>query len=194
MIFIGCSFFSTETLFLDEPKDFIESYLQRVAISPKESSFHDVRGKHNLESSILDLLLAGTETTSTALTWALLFLIRYPEIQIKIQNELDIVIGRSQLPNLGNRANLPYTEAFIHELLRYTCIAPLGLPHMAGGDVETSDGKFKIPKGTVVFPNLYHVVNDPEVFQNPRSFNPSRFIDDNGNFIRSDRMIVFGIG
>ena len=65
---------------------------------------------------------------------------------------------------------------------------------MAGGDVETSDKKFQIPKGTVIFPNLYHVVNDPSVFENPRLFNPNRFLDENGNFIRSDRMIVFGIG
>jgi len=164
------------------------------ATSSKDSSFYDLRGKHNLESSILDLLLAGTETTSTALTWAILFLIRYPDIQTKIHNELDTVIGTNQLPDLTNRTNLPYTEAFIHELLRYTCIAPLGLPHMAGGDVETSDKKLKIPKGTVIFPNLYHVVNDPSVFENPRLFNPNRFLDENGNFMRSDRMIVFGIG
>ena len=65
---------------------------------------------------------------------------------------------------------------------------------MAGGDVETSDKKLKIPKGTVIFPNLYHVVNDPSVFENPRLFNPNRFLDENGNFMRSDRMIVFGIG
>ena len=121
-----------------------------------------------MESSILDLLLAGTETTSTALTWALLVLIRYPDIQLKIQNELDKVIGRDRLPNLDDRPQLPYTESFIQELLRYCCIAPLGLPHMAGGDVETNDGRYKIPKGTVVFPNLYHVVNDPNVFQEPR--------------------------
>ena len=165
-----------------------------MSSSPKESSFYDVRGHHNLESSILDLLLAGTETTSTALTWAILFLIRYPEIQNKLHKELDTVIGRNELPTLDNRTSLPYTEAFIHELLRYTCIAPLGLPHMAGGDVETCDGKFKLPKGTVIFPNLYHVVNDPLVFDNPRLFNPDRFIDEKGNFVRSDRMIVFGVG
>ena len=94
------------------------------------------------------MLLAGTETTSTALTWALLLLIRYPDIQLKVQTELDKVIGRNRLPNLEDRSRLPYTESVIQELLRYCSVAPLGLPHMAGGDVVTSDGKYKIPKGT----------------------------------------------
>ena len=113
---------------------------------------------------------------------------------MKIQSELDQVIGRDRLPNLADRFNLPFTEAFIHELLRYCCIAPLGLPHMAGGDVETNDGKYIIPKGTVVFPNLYHVVNDPNVFPNPRNFNPTRFLNNDGQFVRSERMVVFGVG
>ena len=142
----------------------------------------------------MDLLLAGTETTSTALTWSLLLLIRHPDIQLKLQVELDKVIGRNRLPNLEDRSRLPYVESFVQELLRYCSVAPLGLPHMASGDVTTSDGKYRIPKGTVVFPNLYHVVNDPDVFPNPRKFNPSRFLDNNGQFVKNDRNVVFGLG
>lgn len=67
----------------------------------------------------MDMLFAGAETTSTVLNWALLILIKYPKIQERVQNELDQVCGRERLPNLDDRTNLHYTDAVIHEILRY---------------------------------------------------------------------------
>ena len=52
------------------------------------TSFHGKLGHHNLESVILDLMIAGIETTSTALTWGTLFMIKYPDIQRRVQNEI----------------------------------------------------------------------------------------------------------
>ena len=52
------------------------------------TSFHEKLGHHNLESVMLDLMIGGVETTSTALTWATLFMIKYPDIQRRVQNEI----------------------------------------------------------------------------------------------------------
>ena len=88
----------------DSPNDFIDSYLTKIDDSPLDSSFHGVRGLQNLRSTILDLLLAGSETTSTALTWAVLFMIRYPDIQKRVQQEITQVVGTSRLPRIEDRS------------------------------------------------------------------------------------------
>ncbi len=101
--FLLSSFELCTSYFLDSPNDFIHSYLTKIEESTLESSFHATLGFQNLRSSILDLLLAGSETTSTALSWATLFMIRYPEIQKRVQQEIDQVIGRSRMPEVSDR-------------------------------------------------------------------------------------------
>lgn len=103
ILFIFFAILTFQKLLLDEPNDFIDSYLAKIEESPKESSFHGTLGLQNLRSTILDLLLAGSETTSTALTWAILYMIRYPEIQKRVQRELDQVVGSSRLPRVEDR-------------------------------------------------------------------------------------------
>ena len=68
------------------------------------------------------------------------------------------------------------------------------MPHYTRQTVWTSDKKYCIPAGTHIFPNLNHITNNPEVFQNPRQFMPERFLDSNNNFTKHDHNIVFGIG
>lgn len=103
ILFIIFAILIFQKLLLDEPNDFIDSYLAKIEESPKESSFNGSLGLQNLRSTILDLLLAGSETTSTALTWAILYMIRYPEIQKRVQRELDQVVGSSRLPRVEDR-------------------------------------------------------------------------------------------
>lgn len=55
-------------------------------------------------------------------------------------------------------------------------------------------GPYKIPGGTSVFSFLYHVHHDPRYYEDPKTFNPSRFIDETGKFVKEDRVIPFGIG
>ena len=100
----------------------------------------------------------------------------------------------NRLPSLNDREDLPYTEAVIHEISRYTAIVCLSIPHWITEDMKTADGKYHFPKDTMVFPNLYHVMNNPEVFENPRDFNPERFIDSKGRFVKHEHNILFGIG
>uniref|UniRef100_A0A3B4H4J6 Uncharacterized protein n=1 Tax=Pundamilia nyererei TaxID=303518 RepID=A0A3B4H4J6_9CICH len=98
----------------------------------------------NLVICVLDLFVAGSETTSTTLRWAFLYMAKYPEIQEKVQAEIDREIGESRQPSMEDRANLPYTDAVIHEVQRIGNIAPLGVPHVTNRDVEL--GGYSVPK------------------------------------------------
>ncbi len=75
-----------------------------------------------------------------------------------------------------------------------SCIAPLALPHYAQKDISLLNGKWKIPAGTTVLPNLFHIVNNPKEFLNPDQFNPDRFLDSNGKYVKHDHNLVFSIG
>jgi len=73
----------------ENPKDFIDAFLNQINdIANASTSFHGNLGHNNLESVMLDLLFAGIETTSTALTWATLFMVKHPDVQRKVQSEI----------------------------------------------------------------------------------------------------------
>lgn len=79
---------------------FIRSYTFSSAIKllffrtkDPESCFYKETGKENLLHMLVDLFLAGTETTSTTLAWAILYMVREEEVQKKVQEELDRVVG-----------------------------------------------------------------------------------------------------
>ena len=64
--------------------------------------------------------------TATVMTWFMLAMIAYPEVQKKCQEELDRVIGRSRMPTFKDRESLPYIRATLRELLRWRTPAPIG--------------------------------------------------------------------
>uniref|UniRef100_A0A8C3HK57 Cytochrome P450 n=1 Tax=Chrysemys picta bellii TaxID=8478 RepID=A0A8C3HK57_CHRPI len=106
----------------------------------KNSLFHE----ENLVFSTLDLFFAGTETTSTTIRWALLYMALYPDVQERVQAEIDAVIGQSRQPAMDDRNNMPYTNAVIHEVQRISNIVPLSVPRMATSD--TTLAGFYVPK------------------------------------------------
>ena len=92
------------------------------------------------------------------------------------------------------RPNLPITEAVMQETLRVGCIAPLSVPHHADVDIPILGGKLVIPAGTTVMPNLSYIVNNPRVFPDPEKFNPERFLDSQGKYVKNEQNIIFGTG
>ncbi|TRY61580.1 hypothetical protein TCAL_01476 [Tigriopus californicus] len=177
-----------------EARDFIDVVLNKIHESqdnPK-SSFHGELGLQNLEAGVLDLFIAGIETTSTALVWSFLILVTYPEIQERLYREIQETVGSDRLPTMDDKPKMPFTEAVMQEILRFSCIAPLGIFREADRDMKVGD--YYLPKGTVVFSHLYAIVNDPKVFPNPEKFDPTRFLDEKGQFKRNDKNIVFSTG
>ena len=175
----------------DHQRDFIDCYIRKMkATSDEKSSFYKIQGEENIQRTVADLFGAGSETTASVLTLAFNYLTRYPEIQSTIHEEIDSVIG-SRMPLIEDRPFLPYTNAFIHEVLRHACII-YTTPHATTEDVEFHG--YTLPKGTVVYANVSFIMNDPEYWHKPEEFNPARFIDDNGQFRKDERCIPFLLG
>uniref|UniRef100_A0A6J0TDU2 Steroid 17-alpha-hydroxylase/17,20 lyase n=1 Tax=Pogona vitticeps TaxID=103695 RepID=A0A6J0TDU2_9SAUR len=144
--------------------------------------------------TVADVFGAGVETTTTVLKWAVLYLLYYPEVQEKIQEEIDQKIGLDRHPLLSDRQRLSYLEATISEVLRIRPVAPLLIPHEALED--TSIGEYDIPKGTHVVINLWSIHHDEKEWDKPAEFNPERFFDDDGKRIYSPSVsyLPFGAG
>lgn len=124
---------------------------------------------------------AAITTVHMTLRWAVLLMSTYPEVQKRVQTEIDDVVGNRR-PVLNDRRNLAYTEAVLHEVNRFVSLEPTALPHFTTKDTEL--GGYSIKKDTVVFINLYSMSRDREVWGDPDVFRPDRFLDTSGEINR----------
>ncbi|XP_069839958.1 cytochrome P450 2K1-like isoform X2 [Dendropsophus ebraccatus] len=169
---------------------YIDAYfMKQKQESTKTETYFD---EENLIYSVLDLFGAGTETTSTTIRWGILLMMKYPEIQTKIQDEIKKHLKPGQLPSVEVRKKMPYTDAVVHEIQRFANIVPMNLPHMPPTDVYFHG--YCIPKGTEIIPFLTSVLFDKTQWKTPYDFNPNHFLDDNGKFVRHDAFMPFSAG
>ncbi|MBN3322470.1 CP2R1 hydroxylase, partial [Atractosteus spatula] len=172
------------------PRHYIDAYfdeMEQNASDPAASY-----SKENLIFSVGELIIAGTETTTNALRWAMLYMALYPSMQGKVQKEIDSVVGKSKLPSLDNKPKMPFTEAVLHEVLRFCNIAPLGIFRATSEDAVVRG--YSIPRGTTVITNLYSVHFDEKYWSKPEQFSPERFLDCHGNFIKREAFAPFSLG
>ena len=169
-------------------RDFVDHFLANELNSREGETL----STDNLEKAILDIMAAGTDTTSTTLQWFILYLIHHPDVQTKCQKELDEVVGANRQVAQADRDSLPYLDATIHEVQRLSSIAPLGLVHAPNQD--TTLGGYRIPEGTFVYSNIYSVHHDPKYWKNPEEFNPERFLTLDGKFHKDPAFVTFGLG
>ncbi|NXI54422.1 CP2DH protein, partial [Chloroceryle aenea] len=171
-------------------RDFTDAFLKEMekGKAAEEKGFN----YNNLRLVTADLFAAGSETTSTTLRWAILYMILHPEIQSKVQEEINKVIGRERSPTMMDQASMPYTNAVIHEVQRYGDVVPVGLPHMTYRDTELQG--FFIPKGTTVITNLSSVLKDEAFWEQPNEFYPEHFLDANGQFVKPEAFLPFSAG
>ncbi|XP_071981311.1 cytochrome P450 2C20-like [Engystomops pustulosus] len=172
------------------PRDYIDCFLIRK--KQEEKNPNTVFNVTNLIETAFDMFLGGSETTAVTMHFGLLILIKYPEIQEKIQKEIDQVIGREREPKADDRNHMPYTNALLHEIQRYSDIFPMGIARSTIRDV-TFHG-YHIPKGTNIIPMLTSVLNDPTQFETPEKFNIHHFLDENGKFKKNNGFMPFSAG
>ncbi|XP_051995744.1 cytochrome P450 2K1-like isoform X1 [Xyrauchen texanus] len=180
-----------ETLNPQDRRGFIDSFLIRKQSDEQSGKTDSYFHQENLIMTVVNLFVAGTDTTGTTLRWGLMIMAKYPHIQDRVQEEIDRVIGGRQ-PMVEDRKKLPYTDAVIHETQRLANIVPMNLPHTTSCDVHFN-GYF-IKKGTSVFPLLTSVLKDESEWEKPHSFYPEHFLDDKGQFVKKDAFMPFSAG
>ena len=108
------------TLDRKKPRDFVDSYLIMIedikATGNLEEMFEGVDPEKQLARVLLDLTTA--ESLTSKLHWLLLFMLHHPDIQTRVQAELDSVVEPNRRPELKDMVNLPYTRATIWEVMR----------------------------------------------------------------------------
>ncbi|XP_061536788.1 cytochrome P450 2F3-like [Phycodurus eques] len=172
------------------PRDYIDCFLNRIQQEKRNEAtefFYE-----NLQATVMNLFMAGTETSSSTIRYALSVFIKHPEVQEKMQQEIDAVIGRERCVNMEDRKFMPFTDAVIHEVQRFLDIVPFSIPHCTLRDVPFRG--YTIPKGTIIVPLLHSVLKDETQWADPRTFNPQHFLDHNGNFKKNPAFMPFSSG
>ena len=176
----------------DESKasdDLIYAYIKEMKKRENDpnSTFTDIQ----LTMTILDIFIAGSQTTSITLDLALMMMAVCPDIQKKIQEEIDENLDQQILPKACDHTKVPYTDAFLLEVQRFFHIVPISGPRRALK--ETTLGGYRIPKDTTILIGLKTVHKDTEHWGDPEEFRPERFLDKNNNIHNTEHLIPFGL-
>ncbi|XP_056633903.1 cytochrome P450 307a1-like [Diorhabda sublineata] len=137
----------------------------------------------------LEDIIGGHSAVGNFLMKVFGFLVNEPEVQMKIQQEIDQNIGRDRNVTIGDRNCMPYTEAVIFEAIRL--IASPIVPRVANKD--SSINGYRIEKGSVLFLNNYELNMSEELWESPKKFMPERFLR-NGSIFKPEYFLPFGGG
>ena len=140
---------------------------------------------------VFEIFLAGTETSVSSIYWALLFMAKYPEVQKRVQAEIDNVIG-DRAPINSDRAKLKYVEAVMCESYRVSSFVRLAT--LRNLKTTTLRG-YTIPANSMVLPNLYAIHCNPKIWIDPDHFHVENFLDEKANSLKNtEHLLQFGIG
>ncbi|XP_024590743.1 steroid 17-alpha-hydroxylase/17,20 lyase [Neophocaena asiaeorientalis asiaeorientalis] len=145
-------------------------------------------------TTIGDIFGAGVETTTSVIKWIVAFLLHYPPLKKRIQDDVDQNIGFNRTPTISDRNRLVLLEATIREVLRIRPVSPTLIPHKA--IVDSSIGDLTIDKGTDVVVNLWALHHSEKEWHRPDLFMPERFLDPTGTKLISPSLsyLPFGAG
>ncbi|XP_009602679.1 cytochrome P450 76A2-like [Nicotiana tomentosiformis] len=152
-------------------KDFLDVLLEFEGTGKDEPA---KLSEHEIKILVMEMFLAGSETTSSSVEWALTELLRHPEAMAKVKEELSKVVGPNKKFEESDIDNLPYMQAILKESLRLHPPLPFLIPRSTIQDTKFMG--YDIPKGTQVLVNVWAIGRDPECWDDPMSFKPERFL------------------
>lgn len=176
-----------EVKYQDHVKTFdvnnMRDVLDMLILARKEAE-NDSDEKHldkltdiHIMMTIFDIFFAGIHTSRTTLHYAILYMVAYPEIQTKVQEEIDRIVPSDGLPKLCHKPQLSYTEAVLYECMRLVTIAPTAT-HKAMCDTTITG--YDVPKDTMVIINIWALHHDAAAWERVENFLPERFLDADG--------------
>ncbi|XP_010451089.1 PREDICTED: cytochrome P450 82C4 [Camelina sativa] len=128
----------------------------------------------SIKSTCLALILGGSDTTASTLTWAIALLLNNKEMLKKAQDEIDLHVGRDRNVEDSDIKNLVYLQAIIKETLRLYPAGPLLGPREAMEDCTVAG--YNVSSGTRLIVNVWKIQRDPKVYMEPNEFRPERFV------------------
>ncbi|CAI9101625.1 OLC1v1038993C1 [Oldenlandia corymbosa var. corymbosa] len=128
-----------------------------------------------LKHMLLDLFIAGTDTTSGTVEWAMAELLRNPEKLLTAKEELKRVIGENGVVQESDISRLPYLQVIVKETFRLHPAAPFLVPHKTNEDVQISG--YTIPKDTEILVNAWAIARDEGTWEQAEIFKPERFLE-----------------
>ncbi|XP_023756031.1 cytochrome P450 71AU50 [Lactuca sativa] len=172
----------------DRRKDFVEMLLELKEQKDAPKAINIIQ----IKALLINIVVAATDSTSTMVEWVMAEILHNPDVMRKVQEELTKVIGM----NIVQEFHLPkltYLDAVIKETFRVH--PPLPLLIQRCPDESCMVGGYIIPKGSIVYLNIWAIHRDPKNWPNPLEFKPERFLnskwDYNGNNLK---FLPFGVG
>lgn len=155
----------------DSSEKFTADLLGRL-ISARDSETGTGLTSQGVRDQVVTIMMAGHETTASALGWIWYLLSQHPSEEKKLHQELDQVLN-GRAPTFEDIPNLPYTRMIIQEGMRlYPPVHTLSWRQAAADDYVC--GK-RIPKGSIVWVMPWVLHRNPTLWDNPERFDPSRF-------------------
>ncbi|CAL1707417.1 unnamed protein product [Somion occarium] len=162
----------------------LQNCIDRIKLDRRNNSFIEYVLEHEDHYGLtremtgylgLSLMEGGADTTAIYLQFFLVLMLAHPDVKARAQKEIDDVIGDGRSPDLEDIEHLPYIRALINEVHRCRPAAPTSIPHAATTDERI--GGFFIPKGSMIFMNIWGIGRDPDLFEEPERFWPERFLN-----------------
>ncbi|XP_005183115.1 probable cytochrome P450 304a1 [Musca domestica] len=175
-------------------RNFVDLYIKEMKRAEEEGRTDTTSFEHNqFILGLVDFTFPAFTAIGMTMGFFVQYMLLYPEVQKKIQKEIDNVVGSGRLPTLDDRKDLSYTEASIREIMRIETLVPSNVPHRAKVDTELMG--YIVPKDTFVMTSLYALHKDERVWGDPENFRPERFLDDSGKLcLKKDASLPFGAG
>lgn len=144
-----------------------------------------------------EMIFRGTDTVAVLIEWVLARLVLHRDVQARVHEEMDRVVGRNRAVKESDAGSLAYLQAVVKETLRLHPPGPLlSWARLATSDVQV-DGRL-VPAGTTAMVNMWAITHDPSVWADPLRFRPDRFLGPEGTefpVLGSDlRLAPFGSG
>ncbi|KAK9079057.1 hypothetical protein SSX86_000727 [Deinandra increscens subsp. villosa] len=127
-----------------------------------------------IKALVMDILTAGTDTTSTLTEWAGAEIIRNHKVMKRVQDELTEIVGLNNMVEESHLSKLKYLDAVIKETHRLHIVVPFMIPRSPSKACIV--GGYTVPEGCTVLVNGWAIHRDPRYWDNPLEFNPNRFL------------------
>ncbi|XP_059667622.1 cytochrome P450 71A1-like [Cornus florida] len=172
-----------------EQEDILDVLLQLQ----KDHSFTIDLTFDHIKAVLMNIFMAGTDTSAAALVWAMTELMKHPRAMKRAQEEIRNASGEKGMVKEDDLHKLPYLKAVVKETLRLHPPAPLLLPHETTKKCNING--YEIRPKTLVYVNAWAIGRDPESWENPDEFLPERFVGSSVDYKGQDfELIPFGAG